>query len=287
MALFSRKHAAPDLEIHEPDALRVLNRSPRAARSLHEETDPEAPHDPADAAKTRARRRLVGAVALALGAVVFVPMLFDATPPLAPDDIAVQIPDRDTPFNPQRPDVTGAPASRVSRGGAEAPAPTPSPVTAPAVAVATDKPSTEREAPANTSGTTPPQDKPKPQASASAEKTPGAASAATRVERDDPRATAALQGKSENADAARAPVEVAATSQRFAVQIAAFSIADKAANLRDRLNANGLKSYTEPLSTPQGERTRVRLGPFTSREAAERARQKLKTMKLDGSVVPL
>jgi phytoene desaturase len=56
--------------------------------------------------------------------------------------------------------------------------------------------------------------------------------------------------------------------------------------LRDQLVGNGLKSYTESVSTPQGLRTRVRLGPFTSREAADRARQKLKTMKLDGSVVP-
>ena len=278
MALFSRKHAAPDLERHEPDALRVLNRSPRAARNVREEADPEAPLDPADAAKTRARRRLIGAAALALGAIVFVPMLFDAPPPSAPDDIAVQIPDRDTPFNPQRPNASGVQAPRVPQSVTEAPAPMPSPLPAPAVSAPAEKSSAEKEAP---------QDKPKPQAPASAEKTAPTTSTTPRVEPDDPRAIAALQGKTDKADVARPAGETPATSQRFAVQIAAFSVADKATNLRDRLNANGLNSYTEPLATPQGERTRVRLGPFTSREAAERARQKLKTMKLDGSVVPL
>jgi DedD protein len=71
------------------------------------------------------------------------------------------------------------------------------------------------------------------------------------------------------------------------VQIAAFSAADKARSLRDQLTANGLKSYTESVSTTQGVRTRVRLGPFASRDAADHAKQKLKSMKLDGSVVPL
>lgn len=284
MALFSRKHAAPDLDRNEPDALRVLNRSPRAARNMREETDPEAPLDPAEAVRTRARRRLIGAAALALGAVVFVPMLFDSPPPAAPDDIAVQIPARDTPFTPQRPDQTAATAPRVPQAVTEASPPAPPSVT-PSPAVP-DRASVEKEAPAGAAATHTAQDKPNPHSPASAEKAP-AAPAAPRVEHDDPRAIAALQGKSEKSDAARPAIEPTSSPQRFAVQIAAFSVADKAKNLRDRLNANGLKSYTEALSTPQGERTRVRLGPFTSREAAERARQKLKTMKLDGSVVPL
>ncbi len=71
------------------------------------------------------------------------------------------------------------------------------------------------------------------------------------------------------------------------MQIAAFSAADKARGLRDQLVANGLRSYTESVSTSQGLRTRVRLGPLPSRDAADRAKQKLKTMKLDGSVVAL
>ena len=97
---------------------------------------------------------------------------------------------------------------------------------------------------------------------------------------DDPRAVAALEGRT---GAAPDP----AVGKNFAVQIAAFSAADKARGLRDTLTANGLRSYTEAVTTPQGQRTRVRLGPFPSREAADRAKQKLKTMKLDGSVVAL
>ncbi|MDQ2766792.1 MAG: SPOR domain-containing protein, partial [Gemmatimonadota bacterium] len=99
---------------------------------------------------------------------------------------------------------------------------------------------------------------------------------------DDPRALAALEGKPLPQTSTES-----ASGNGFAVQIAAFSAADKARTMRDHLNANGLKAYIEPLSTPQGLRTRVRLGPFPTREAAERARQKLRAMKLDGSVVTL
>lgn len=53
--------------------------------------------------RRRARRRLVGAVALALLAVVVLPMVFDQAPkPLGPD-VDIRIPDTDTPFVPVLP----------------------------------------------------------------------------------------------------------------------------------------------------------------------------------------
>ncbi len=115
-----------------------------------------------------------------------------------------------------------------------------------------------------------------PDATKPADATPAASSAA-----DDPKALAALEGRG------AAPTSADAAGRTYAVQIAAFSTADRARGLRDQLVANGLRSYTESVSTTQGLRTRVRLGPFASREAADHAKQKLKTMKLDGSVVPL
>ena len=95
---------------------------------------------------------------------------------------------------------------------------------------------------------------------------------------------AALEGKS------LAPTSVSDESKagdKFAVQIGAYSNADKVKEVRDRLSALGLKSYTESLNTAQGLRTRVRVGPYVTHEAAEEAREKIKGLGFDGSVVTL
>jgi DedD protein len=71
------------------------------------------------------------------------------------------------------------------------------------------------------------------------------------------------------------------------VQIGAFSSSEKVKELREKLAAAGLKTYTETLNTAQGERTRVRVGPYPSHEAAEKARERVKGVGLDGAVIPL
>lgn len=52
------------------------------------------------AQRRRARRRLVGAVALALLAVVVLPMVFDPEPRPLGDQVDIRIPDQKTPFEP-------------------------------------------------------------------------------------------------------------------------------------------------------------------------------------------
>ncbi len=53
------------------------------------------PADPVLPEKKRARRRLVGAVALVLAAVIGLPMVLDSEPKPLADDIAIQIPSQD------------------------------------------------------------------------------------------------------------------------------------------------------------------------------------------------
>ncbi len=293
MAFFSRQKDPLDPVPADDVPFESLRRTPRgntrkagARRAVDNDHDATAPLDPAQAAKTRARRRLIGAIALALAAIVFIPMLFDRSPAPPVDDIAVQIPDRDRPFEGRKdvpdaktplqpstalPGAVTPPAVTPQAPAAEAPRDTipvtaPDPVVKPAEKVA--------EKPAEKSVSTKVAEKVEKAAPKPVEP-PVAASS------DDPRAMAALEGKSTTS--ATEP----ASSKGFAVQVAAFSIADKAKNMREQLAGNGLKAYTESLNTAQGPRTRVRLGPFPSREAAEKARQKLRTMKLDGSVVAL
>ncbi|NMK50490.1 SPOR domain-containing protein, partial [Achromobacter sp. Bel] len=49
----------------------------------------------------RARRRLAGAVALVLAAVIILPMVLDSQPVPVADNIPIRVPERNTPFQPQ------------------------------------------------------------------------------------------------------------------------------------------------------------------------------------------
>ena len=152
MGLFSRNKEAANAAAADDVPFEALRRSPRNTRkpranqgaSGTTDFDAGAPLDPAEASKTRARRRLIGAVALALAAIVFVPMLFDRTPVAPNDDIGLQIPDRDAPFEGRRgvPD----PGKTPLRPSSELPATT-TPVTeapAPDTVATTPEPASEK-----------------------------------------------------------------------------------------------------------------------------------------------
>ena len=79
-----------------------------------------------------------------------------------------------------------------------------------------------------------------------------------------------------------------ASSQDYVVQLGAFSNAANAKALQRKLQENKFKAYTEVIKNSGGERTRVRVGPYDSREAAEKARQRMRSLKLvlgDATVV--
>jgi DedD protein len=72
----------------------------------------------------------------------------------------------------------------------------------------------------------------------------------------------------------------------YFVPLGAFANADNAAQVQGKATGAGVSSYTEKVRNPQGEQIRVRGGPFSSREAAEKARAALKSIGLDvGQVV--
>ena len=73
----------------------------------------------------------------------------------------------------------------------------------------------------------------------------------------------------------------------FAVQVGAFRDEAKLKQAREKLAAAGVVHYTERLESSGGALTRLRAGPFPTREAAESALAKLKLASLDGKVVPL
>jgi len=144
--------------------------------------------------KRRGRRRLVGAVALVLAAVIVLPMVFDPEPKRADVAVSVRIPgENETPFAPKV-----APKAPEQKVAAE-------------------------------------EKKPEEKKTASAE---------------------------------------------FTVQVGVFNNPNGAIA---KLSAAGVPHYTEA----RGSLTRVLAGPFSSREAAEKALKQLKSMGLDpGTVTP-
>jgi DedD protein len=196
--------------------------------------------------KKRARRRLVGALALVLLIVVFLPMILDNEPRPLNQDIAITIPPIPKP-DPIQQNPAPAPAPAISTTPAPAqppqiagmPVPAVQPEPAPSVEAKPDLPST---APAK------PEAKPVPKPAQKHEIKPGQA--------------------------------YADGEESFVVQLGAFSNAANARALQKKLQDNKFKAYTELVKSAGGDRTRVRVGPYPTREAAEKARDRLKAMKL-------
>lgn len=217
--------------------------------------------------KKRARRRLVGAVAFAGLAAVVLPMVMDEEPKQQVQDVQIRIPGQDqTPFKPNIANVAQpAPAPVVSEKPAtpeqaEAPAAKPAekvaekPVEKPAEKPAEKK--TEKPAEKKTEK---PAEKPAPTSHAETQ-----------------RAAAILGDK---------PAEAAASgSGQYLVLIGAFSNPANVKQLQTKIGELGIKVFTESLDSPGGKKTRVRAGPFPSREAAEKAAEKIKRIGVNGVV---
>jgi DedD protein len=97
---------------------------------------------------------------------------------------------------------------------------------------------------------------------------------------DDPARAKALSG-------ANAKPAAATASPRFVVQVGAFEHAAAAHDTRGKVEKLGLKAYEQAIDAGGSRRIRVRLGPFASREEAERTLQKLRASGMTASVMPL
>lgn len=239
--------------------------------------------DPVLPEKKRARRRLVGAIALALAVAVGLPMLLDSEPKPLASDIAIQIPSRDkaTPLPvPAAPGTATMPAvnaadsldkreqivepskaeptdvKTVSLNSAAEPKPEPK------AAVLKPEPKPEPKQVAK-------EPKPEPKPVAKAEPKPAAKPAKAE---DATRALDILEGKAPEA------------SEKYVVQVAALGSADKVAELQGKLKAAGIRSFTHKVNTASGERIQVKVGPF-SKEEADKMRAKLDKVGLSGGMV--
>jgi DedD protein len=287
----------------ESNAVRKRSSKRRSSGSGSQPVDPVLPE------KKRARRRLIGAVALVLAAIIGLPMVLDSEPRPVADDIAIQIPSKDKASS----SATPVPAARASGQGQADAAGSLDPkeeVIDPPAASGSVFPVN----PSSSSAATTPADK---SGAGKGDKSPGASSAKPAAKHDtpkpaekksDPQAkadataqpkpdtktaeTKATEKKSDEAARAKALLEgkldPAADKKptRVAVQVAALSSQEKIDELLGKLKAGGIKAYVQKVPTEAGERTRIRVGPFASKEEAEKVREKIIKLGLSGNIVP-
>ena len=206
--------------------------------------------------RRRARRRLIGAIALVLALVIVPPWIMDLEPKPVATNLTVEIP---------RPETGALKPAPVAPPRVTPPAPAPAPAGADKQGSAVPRPpdvspdtGKTGERPRTEPAKAPP--KPEPVARAAPPET-------TRGDGDAKRAEAIL-----NAEA-------------YLVPLGAFANKDNVKALEAKLAKAGVKYYTEVVTTPGGEQTRVRAGPFPTKEAAEKSRERLQSLGLSPGAV--
>lgn len=288
----------------EEDSDAVRNRGKRkTGKERSKAPDPVLPE------KKRARRRLVGAVALVLAAVVGLPMILDSEPKPVTDDIAIDIPSKDKRMQggavrtaPPVANVAKAPAVGLDKDEEVIdPATLPPPVdTGPSTAARSEMPQLVKPEPrprpeARVEPKPEHKSEPKPEPRAETQrpaKVETKAEHKTELAHAKPaekvdeasRAKAILEGRAESRPEAR--TEPKKESGRYVVQVAALATQDKVDELQGKLKSAGIASFTQKISTDSGSRTRIRVGPFSSKEEADRVRAKLSRIGLGGTLVP-
>ena len=76
-------------------------------------------------------------------------------------------------------------------------------------------------------------------------------------------------------------------TERFIVQFGAFSEESKVSEVRAKLEKSGVKTYIHVAKTADGKRTRVRAGPFATKDEALKVIEKTKSLQLNAVVLTL
>ena len=215
---------------------------------------PELPNEQELILKKRARRRLVGAIALVLLMVIVLPMILkDRAAPDTQDSIKISMRETKTDdFNSTVIPLNGNAGTPKPEEGAAVP-----------------------DAPADIAEPT------KPEAKVTEVK-PTPEKVVAEKPADKP-ATKPVESK--KPEPAKTAVAEPAKNESFTVQIGVFSDSANVKQLQDKLKQAGYSSHTEKLSTPKGEKIRLRAGSFNTRQDADAALSKMKQAGLTGMVM--
>jgi len=293
MGLFSfgKKDDARAASDAYPDSPRGSRHTVRTERRTRRSERPDADAmmlDPTLPEKQRARRRLVGAIALVLAAVIILPMVLDSRPKPVADDISIDIPSRATPAAKasreandadtqagvahDAPAAAAADTGNVTAGVTQPPPSASAPATAaqakPA-ARAESKPDAKAEA------------KPESKAEAKLDSKPAAVAKQTAKPQAQPAPETDSSSASPASSAANTPASPAGS--RFVLQIGTFDDDTAAQNWVNKLKAAGVPAYLEHRQQSDGSsRALLRAGPFPDRASASAALVKVRQAGLAG-----
>lgn len=222
--------------------------------------------------KKRARRRLVGAVALALVAAIVLPVVMDREPNKASgNELQIRIPGQEGSNTISRA-ITGVappPSSPTMPAAQSIPVPSP---------VAQSIPSAGASAPRGIVQQSAPADKPAGQSGVAASRSVAASSKSARssrpAETDAQRARDILEDRPEARDVS--------PNQKLYVQLGAFH---DEANAREVLNRAGSAGVKATATKGEDKTIRLRAGPYTDRATADAVVTKLKKAGVSGIVV--
>jgi DedD protein len=220
--------------------------------------------------KRRGRRRLIGAVTIGLLAIVFLPMIFDSEPDRnksvsksGSQEISIQIPPKE--------------------GLPPLPAPSTASSAAPKASAITPPPSAQVVAP-----TAPPVASVMPIEPKPAIPTPEPApKVAAKVEPIKPERKPELIAVPPKSAAVSPPAAPTDSKQGFVVQVGAFKDVENTKQIVAQAKTAKLPVYTDTVATANGTVTRVRVGPFSTKQKADAALAQLKLSGSDGKIVPL
>lgn len=299
MSLFSIFSKTPREATSVAEALAgTVDAAPAKSKSRRSENR-DAQNEQLVPEKKRARRRLIGAIAIVLAVVIGLPMVLDSEPKPLDKNIVIQIPSKDnqvsTPASSTDakeevvpddvPDQTGkqrSVATVVAKDETSQSAINPAP---PAVPVPASAPVTKTEtAKAETRHVVDSvAQKDSSTKSKSANKTTDTPVAKTD---DSARALAILSGSDTGSGSGtNAATKSAAT--RIVIQAGAFSTQDAVTELQNKLNSAGIKSFTQKVATSTGDKIRVRVGPFADKESADKMKQQLEKLGLKPKLITL
>ena len=256
-----------------------------------------SPAESVEVIRKRARHRLMGSVILVLGAVVGLPLLFDSQPRPVAIDTPIVIPDRNQAV-PLAPPVAGKSAGSKERPSSIGPDQTaPQSVKAEVANVAALDANEElvnKEGKSEVKTETKIEQKPEAKSEPKTDiKTESKADSKTD-KKQEIKSDAKDGVKDASKDAAKAKalldgkdVSKPSDAVRSVVQVGAFADAAKAKEARSKLEQAGIKTYTQEIETKEGKRIRVRVGPFASKEEADKAAEKIRKLNLPTTVLKL
>ena len=256
-----------------------------------------SPAESVEVIRKRARHRLMGSVILVLGAVVGLPLLFDSQPRPVAIDTPIVIPDRNQ-AAPLAPPVAGKSAGSKERPSSIGPDQTaPQSVktdVANVAALDANEELVNKEGKSEVKTETKIEQKPEAKSEPKTDIKTESKSDSKTDKKQEIKSDAKDGVKDASKDAAKAKalldgkdVSKPSDAVRSVVQVGAFADAAKAKEARSKLEQAGIKTYTQEIETKEGKRIRVRVGPFASKEEADKAAEKIRKLNLPTTVLKL